>query len=79
MYANIAINSMEDINSLYNIVSKHKGEVYISTQNSAKLLNARSILGLTSLVGQSGLKLVFPDHCNANNVLETMKKIRKAI
>lgn len=76
MYREIKISNTNDLKNLYEFAAQYDGNLYISGKNNL-LLDARSILGLASLVGQEGLKLVFPDHTSAKTVCEAAVKLEK--
>ena len=78
MYRDIKIKNVEDLRNLYEFAINYDGTLYISGKNNL-MLDARSVLGLASLVGQDGLRLVFPDHTNPKLLKEAEKIFSKYI
>ena len=79
MCTSIKLNSLEDVKKLYNVALSYNGNMYISIGSDTSMLNAHSLLGMASLVGKDGLKLVFPDHADPSKVLKTIKKLEAAL
>lgn len=73
----IMLKSAEDIDKLYRFASSYDGDIYVSTHST--ILNARSVLGLISLVGAKGLKVVFPDHANPEKSIKAINELEKVL
>ena len=66
------INSKEDLYNLSEKASKEDFPIYISTPYG--MLDAKSLLGLFSILGQE-VKLVAPDHTNADKFIKFVKSL----
>lgn len=72
MHIRLEMNSIEDVKKINEFASKCDFNVYVSTTTGH--IDAKSILGLTTLIGKDNLNLVFPDHVRFERVEKAMKK-----
>ena len=67
----IRLDDMAAIKKINDFACKCDFDVYV--HSSIHMMDAKSILGLTSLVGRDDLRLVFPDHFRYERVEKAMK------
>lgn len=69
------VNSKEDIYKLCKLASEEDFNVYLST--STGVLDAKSLLGLFTALGKD-VKLIAPDHADAEKFSKFIEKLLKA-
>jgi hypothetical protein len=74
MYVNVEMNSMADIRRINEFACKCDFDVFVEVKNT--MVDAKSILGLVTVMGKTDTKLVIPDHIRYNDVQPKMKKFK---
>ena len=72
----ISIDNVRDIDKINKFATECDFNVYVS--DSLRMVDAKSILGLMSIIKSKDLKLVFPDHVEAWKVDKAIKKLKMA-
>ena len=68
----IKLESPEDVKGLTDAALDYNGK--LSVNCGASSFDARSLLGLFTLIGKKGITLVAPDHENPNKFSEFIKR-----
>lgn len=74
MTKSIVINSVKDAEELNNYASKFFYDTYVHVRDKSIMVDAKSLLGLISLVGQKNLLFVVPDDVNPKYAFKGLKK-----
>lgn len=72
----IEINSREDVEKIVHFADIYKHHVDVSC--GSVIIDAKSVLGLLTLVGKSGTKLVFSDHDGEMRIHRLNRCLHKA-
>lgn len=74
MVIDLIMKDMADVKRINDFAAKCDFGVYVSANTA--MVDAKSILGLTTLVGKENLRLVFPDHVRFDKVETAMKRAK---
>lgn len=74
MVIDLRMDNMADVKKINDFASKCDFNVYVSANTS--MVDAKSMLGLTTMVGKDNLRLVFPDHVRFEKVERAMRKAK---
>lgn len=74
MVIDLVMTDMADVKKINDFACKCDFNVYVSTNTG--MIDAKSMLGLTTLVGRKDLRLCFPDHIKFSRVETAMKKAK---
>lgn len=74
MVIDLKLENMADVKKINDFACKCDFNVYVSANTS--MIDAKSMLGLTTMVGKDNLRLVFPDHVRFEKVETAMKKAK---
>jgi hypothetical protein len=73
MVYEIKLASPKDVKNLNDAALDYEGKLLVNCGSTS--IDARSLLGLFTLIGRKGVKLVAPDHENPNKFAEIVKRI----
>lgn len=74
MTLKISMDSMRDIDKINKFATECDFNVYV--HSSIDMVDAKSILGLITIIGKKDLKLVFPDHVEKWKIDKALKKLK---
>lgn len=74
MISSVKFNSKEDLLRFSELACKENFNIYISTEYGQ--LDAKSLLALFTILGKD-VNIVAPDHANADEFLEFLRKYNK--
>ena len=74
MVIDLKMDNMADVKKINEFACKCDFNVYVSANTS--MIDAKSMLGLTTMVGRNDLRLVFPDHIRFERVERAMRKAK---
>lgn len=74
MVIDLRMDNMADVKKINEFACKCDFNVYVSANTT--MIDAKSMLGLTTMVGRNDLRLVFPDHIVFERVERAMKKAK---
>ena len=73
MVKSIEIKSANDVEKLNDFACSCPFDVYVDNQSI--VLDARSLLGLMTLIGRKNTNLVFPDHADPKEIMKHLDKL----
>ncbi len=68
----IKLSNMEEAYAINKFASSCDFDVYV--HSLSKMIDAKSIMGLLTLIGNAKLNLVFPDNVSPEKVFKALKK-----
>lgn len=74
MLRSIEINSSIDAQRLNEVASRYNFDIFVHDGNI--MIDAKSLLGLMTMVGHKGMKLVFPDDINSKVIDKELRKAK---
>ena len=74
MVYEIKLNSPKDVKDLNDAALDYTGDLTVAC--GATSLNAKSLLGLFTLIGKKGIKLVAPDHENPQKFISFIERLK---
>lgn len=74
MIKDIVLNNVADAEALNLYATRFEYDTYVHVRDKATMIDAKSLLGLISLVGQKGLIYVVPDNVNPAHAFKGLKR-----
>ena len=75
MVYEIKLGNRKDIKTLNDAACEYDGKLTVNCGST--IIDAKSLLGLFTLIGKKNLKLVASDHSKPDDFMEVIRKINK--
>lgn len=72
MVKDIVMKNIDDVKKINEFATRFMCDVWV--HGKSQMADAKSIMGLMTLIGHNDLKIVFPDHVDSKMVIKQMSR-----